>query len=81
MPNPRPAGTTTDMIMRAPTDGVYRIYDLGNNQILNGETNPLWPASSIAPATDWDFAGANDAANPTVGHADARSHDRFDANL
>jgi hypothetical protein len=66
MPNPRPAGTTTDMIMRAPTDGVYRIYDLGNNQVLNGETNPLWPASSIAPATDWDFAGANDAANPTA---------------
>jgi hypothetical protein len=35
------------MIMRAPTDGVYRIYDLGNNQVLNGETNPLWPASSL----------------------------------
>jgi hypothetical protein len=66
MPNPRPPGTTADMIMRA-ADGTYRIYNLGNNKILNGETNPLFAPNNIAPATDWDFAGsAGDAANPTA---------------
>jgi hypothetical protein len=55
------------MILRAPSDGAYRIYNLGSNQVLNAETNPLWSPNSIgSPATDWDFAGVNDAANPTA---------------
>ena len=67
MPNPRPAGTTAEMIMRDSNDGAYRIYDLGNNQLLNGETAPLWNPSNLGVATDWDFAGASDdAANPTA---------------
>jgi hypothetical protein len=66
MPNPRPAGTTAEMIMRDSSDGAYRIYDLGNNQLLNGETAPLWNPSNLGVATDWDFAGASDAANPTA---------------
>jgi hypothetical protein len=68
MPNPRPGGTTADMILRAPSDGAYRIYNLGSNQVLNGEMNPLWPPNNIGiPATEWDFAGsAGDAANPTA---------------
>jgi hypothetical protein len=66
MPN-RPPGTTADMILRAPSDGAYRTYNLGSNQVLNGEINPLWDPNAIGIGTDWDFAGgAGDAANPTA---------------
>src|SRR5262249_18218181 len=36
-PNPPPpAGTTADMILRHGADGLYEIYDIGNNAILAG---------------------------------------------
>ena len=69
MPNPRPAGTTAEMIMRDSSDGAYRLYDLGNNRNLTTDNPlpPLWSPSTLGVATDWDFAGASDdAANPTV---------------
>jgi hypothetical protein len=40
MPNPRPAGTTADMILRAPSDGAYRIYNLGSNQVPQRRDEP-----------------------------------------
>jgi Subtilase family/RTX calcium-binding nonapeptide repeat (4 copies) len=33
---PAPAGTTADMILRHGADGLYEIYDIGNNAILAG---------------------------------------------
>jgi hypothetical protein len=37
LPNPPPpAGTTADMILRHAVDGLYEIYDIGNNAILAG---------------------------------------------
>ena len=54
MPNPRPAGTTTEMIMRDSSDGTYRLYDLGNNRNLTTDDPlpPLWDTSKIGGITD-----------------------------
>jgi hypothetical protein len=50
-PNPPPpAGTTADMILRHGADGLYEIYDIGNNAILAG--NFLGQVG-----TDFQFAG------------------------
>src|SRR5262249_30898161 len=48
-PNPAPpAPTTADMILRHDADGLYEIYDIGNNSILT--------AYSLAQlGTDWQF--------------------------
>src|SRR5215470_4015540 len=50
-PNPpSPAGTTADMILRHDADGLYEIYDIGNNTIL--AANFLGQVG-----TDFQFAG------------------------
>jgi len=47
---PPPPGTTADMILRHGADGVYEIYDIGNNAIL--------AAGRLGQVgTDWQFAG------------------------
>src|SRR5262249_39518007 len=49
-PNPSPPpATTANMILRR-TDGLYAIYDIGNNAILAGY-------SIVQVGTDWQFAG------------------------
>jgi hypothetical protein len=48
--SPPPAGTTADMILRHSTDGLYEIYDIGNNAILAG-----YQLGQVG--TDWQFAG------------------------
>jgi probable HAF family extracellular repeat protein len=50
-PNPpAPAGTSADMILRHGSDGLYEIYDIGNNAIL--------AAYSLGQVgTDWQFVG------------------------
>src|SRR5262249_31943736 len=51
LPNPPPpAGTTAVMILRHGSDGLYEIYDIGNNAIL--------AAYSLGQVgTDWQFNG------------------------
>jgi hypothetical protein len=50
-PNPPPpVGTTADMILRHGADGLYEIYDIGNNAILAG-----YLVARVG--TDWRFAG------------------------
>jgi hypothetical protein len=50
-PNPpSPAAATADMILRHGADGVYEIYDIGNNAILAG-----YQLGQVG--TDWRFAG------------------------
>jgi hypothetical protein len=50
-PNPpAPAGTTADMILRHSADGLYEIYDIGNNAILAG-----YQLGQVG--TEWQFAG------------------------
>jgi len=45
-----PTGTTADMILRDGANGLYEIYDIGNNAIL--------AAQSLGQVgTDWQFAG------------------------
>jgi hypothetical protein len=49
--NPAPAGgTTADMIMRHGADGVYEIYDIGNNAILTA-----YPLGQVG--SNWQVAG------------------------
>jgi uncharacterized repeat protein (TIGR01451 family) len=45
-----PAGTTADMILRHGANGLYEIYDIGNNAILAGQ-----PLGQVG--TDWQFVG------------------------
>jgi hypothetical protein len=67
MPNPRAAGTTTDMIMRLTNSGEYWVYDIGANSILTTQDAPLFPRTALgATPTSWDFAGSFDAANSTA---------------
>jgi hypothetical protein len=47
---PPPAGTTADMILRHGADGLYEIYDLGNNTIL-----AAFQLGQVG--TDWRFIG------------------------
>jgi hypothetical protein len=47
---PPPAVTSADMILRHGADGVYEIYDIGNNAILAG-----YRLGQVG--TDWKFAG------------------------
>src|SRR6266566_4485683 len=48
-PNPAPpAGTTADMILRHGSDGLYEIYDIGNNAIL-----AAYQLGQVG--TDWAF--------------------------
>jgi hypothetical protein len=47
---PPPAGTTADMILRHGADGLYEIYDLGNNTIL-----AAFQLGQVG--TDWRFVG------------------------
>ncbi len=50
-PNPPPpAATTADMILRHGADGLYEIYDLGNNTIL-----AAFQLGQVG--TDWKFVG------------------------
>jgi hypothetical protein len=50
-PNPPPPpGTTADMILRHGADGLYEIYDLGNNTIL-----AAFQLGQVG--TDWRFVG------------------------
>jgi fibronectin-binding autotransporter adhesin len=49
-PPPPPPGTTADMILRHGSDGVYEIYDLGNNSMLAG-----YQLGQVG--TDWQVAG------------------------
>jgi hypothetical protein len=65
MPNPRAAGTTTEMIVRMTNSGGYWVYDLGANTILTSQTSALFDPASIG-GTAWDFAGSFDAANSTA---------------
>jgi len=45
-----PAGTTADMILRHGANGLYEIYDIGNNGILAAQ-----PLGQVG--TDWQFVG------------------------
>jgi hypothetical protein len=47
---PPPAATTADMILRHGADGLYEIYDIGNNAIL-----AAYQLGQVG--TDWKFAG------------------------
>jgi glucose/arabinose dehydrogenase len=47
---PPPAGTTADMILRRGADGMYEIYDLGNNAIL-----AAFQLGQVG--TEWQFVG------------------------
>ena len=47
---PPPAGTTADMILRRGGDGMYEIYDIGNNTIL-----AAFQLGQIG--TEWQFVG------------------------
>src|SRR3954454_8494471 len=50
-PNPpAPAGTSADMILRHGADGLYEIYDIGNNAILGA-------AFLGQVGLDWQFVG------------------------
>src|SRR5438132_717883 len=49
-PPPPPGGTTADMILRHGSDGLYEIYDIGNNAILAG-----YLLGQVE--TDWRFFG------------------------
>src|SRR5262249_1664906 len=49
-PAPPPAGTTADMILRRGADGMYEIYDIGNNTIL-----AAFQLGQIG--TEWQFVG------------------------
>jgi glucose/arabinose dehydrogenase len=50
---PPPAGTTADMILRRGADGMYEIYDIGNNAILAafqlGQVGTEWQFVSHRP--------------------------------
>jgi ELWxxDGT repeat protein len=49
LPNPpAPPGTSADMILRHGADGLYEIYDIGNNAIL-----AAYPLGQVG--TDWGF--------------------------
>jgi probable HAF family extracellular repeat protein len=55
-PNPpAPAGTSADMILRHGSDGLYQIYDIGNNAILAayslGRVGTDWGLSRSAAST------------------------------
>jgi probable HAF family extracellular repeat protein len=50
---PPPPGTTADMILRHGSDGLYEIYDIGNNAIL-----AAYQLGQVG--TDWQFAGLGD---------------------
>src|SRR5438445_10027071 len=50
---PAPAGTTADMILRRGADGMYEIYDIGNNTTLAafqlGQIGTEWQFVSHRP--------------------------------
>ena len=68
MPNPRAAGTTTDMIVRFTNSGGYWVYDIGANSIKTTQDAPLFDPTALDKTnpTRWDFAGSFDAANSTA---------------
>jgi hypothetical protein len=66
MPNPRAAGTTTEMIVRFTDKGDYWVYDIGANSILTAQDAAILPPGAPFPPTSWDFAGSFDAANSTA---------------
>jgi Cadherin-like len=60
-PNPSPpAGTSAEMVLRHGSDGLYEIYDLGNNAILAGY-------SLGQVGAEWQFAGLDNFNNNTTG--------------
>jgi glucose/arabinose dehydrogenase len=48
---PPPAGTTADMILRRGADGLYEIYDIGNNSVLAayqlGQVGTEWTVAGL----------------------------------
>jgi hypothetical protein len=49
MPNPRAAGTTTEMIVRFTDKGDYWVYDIGANSILTAQDAAILPPGAPSP--------------------------------
>ena len=49
MPNPRAAGTTTEMIVRFTDKGDYWVYDIGANSILTAQDAAILPPGAPFP--------------------------------
>jgi hypothetical protein len=76
-PNPPPpAATTADMILRHGADGLYEIYDLGNNTIL-----AAFQLGQVG--TDWKFVGlggffGNDTTDMLLRNANSGGFEVYD---
>jgi hypothetical protein len=76
-PNPPPPpGTTADMILRHGADGLYEIYDLGNNTIL-----AAFQLGQVG--TDWKFVGlggffGNDTTDMLLRNANSGGFEVYD---
>jgi hypothetical protein len=73
---PPPAATTADMILRHGADGLYEIYDLGNNAILAG-----YQLGQVG--TDWRFVGlggffGNDTTDMLLRNANSGGFEVYD---
>src|SRR5438132_7042384 len=77
-PNPPPpAATTADMILRHGADGLYEIYDLGNNTIL-----AAFQLGQVG--TDWKFVGlggffGNDTTDMLLRNANTGGFEVYDS--
>jgi hypothetical protein len=73
---PPPAATTADMILRHGADGLYEIYDLGNNTIL-----AAYQLGQVG--TDWKFVGlggffGNDTTDMLLRNANSGGFEVYD---